>query len=441
MTIPDISYHLIFCFLSLKELLLILQCCKQYKRLVYNPFFINMFKWEDQLKIKDEQQMELLSQSPFSKVVEDISIDDGNLNTSRFIVNFNRLQSLCLSKDMDYRIKQTFNISPIFQSIGPRLLDLNINLGNNLISSHLLIPPELPPSIRYLKESLSLLTSLTSLSLTTYNQRIIFTDVSFLSRMNQLKTLQCDCISKHVSSIHLVNNLICCVNLTRLNLCLYTDLSLLRELCTRLHNSKLEHIGRFESTTIRFKQYECSQLLNNLKNLKSIGMIFISGADISDIPILLGKWIQVLRIYRKILREEDVINITKLLNLKSLHLHLCEFESTMMTALSWSLSSKLERLVLDRHSYINGGKQLFQSLSKFYKLKTLILQKIDFNIQELFYLFHELTHIDSITLEKCKFYKIDIIGDSVIQRVLAWLFPTMIKKVMFKQTETSIYGK
>jgi hypothetical protein len=43
-TIPDISYHLIYCFLSLKELTLVGQCGKTWNRLVTEPSFLNLFR-------------------------------------------------------------------------------------------------------------------------------------------------------------------------------------------------------------------------------------------------------------------------------------------------------------------------------------------------------------------------------------------------------------
>jgi hypothetical protein len=418
--IPDISYHLTFCFLSLQELILITQCSKKWRMLVYNSCFMNMFKCKDyQLVVEDENQMKLLSHSPFAKVVDNILIKDENLNTVRFLVNFKRLQTLCLSYNITWnsRTNKEFNCSFIFQSLASKLLNLTVFPDFSPMAH------DLPPSIRYFEESLSLLTSLNSLTVRTFGDRRIFTNMSFLSQMIHLENFECDCIDdSYVSSEELVNNLICCTNLTRLDIWIPSNLHLLRELCTRLINSKLEHIvGLRLDSLADYQQYECAQLLNNLKNLKSIDCNTVS--EESNIPILFGQWIQDLFIHHREFNEEDVTDIIKLSNLKSLDIRFCDFAPNMLSNLICCLSSKLECLVLHSNSQMND-KQLFQSLAKCCKLKTLVLKRFDFNFQELFILFSFLPQINSITLEGCKLYKLNINSkaEPMINRIWAFFY-------------------
>jgi hypothetical protein len=95
MHIPDISYHLIFCFLSLKELTCIAQCNKEFTRLVTESSFLNMFHFQGVLNINRQMQIQSASQSPLRSVIVNIKMDIYLDETMEFS-HFNRLESLDL---------------------------------------------------------------------------------------------------------------------------------------------------------------------------------------------------------------------------------------------------------------------------------------------------------------------------------------------------------
>jgi hypothetical protein len=77
--IPDISYQLIFCFLDLRELTHIAQCSRDYKRIVTNQSFMNMYKNTEEVSLPvnnvNNRSWHLLIASPFQKAVQNIKFN------------------------------------------------------------------------------------------------------------------------------------------------------------------------------------------------------------------------------------------------------------------------------------------------------------------------------------------------------------------------------
>jgi hypothetical protein len=141
--IPDISFHLIFCFLKLKELPHIEQCCHRFKRLVTNESFLKMFSSSHQEEViilptnkkNDSRRWNLLIASPFQSLVQnvelyynDFSLEEAlplfeqfkhlhnlNLNYIRF-ENINQFSSISQLKKLE-TLRITFNHIYSFQCL------------------------------------------------------------------------------------------------------------------------------------------------------------------------------------------------------------------------------------------------------------------------------------------------------------------------------------
>jgi hypothetical protein len=124
-TIPDITYHLIFCFIPLDELPVIEQCCKEWKRIVTEPLFLNMFPAHAYFSSIENQNL-LASNTPFLRVIRKIQLSNYYYCTnfdfckSNFLSKFPRLESIHLR----LYLNETIIIKHVFQTLAPKLLYL-----------------------------------------------------------------------------------------------------------------------------------------------------------------------------------------------------------------------------------------------------------------------------------------------------------------------------
>jgi hypothetical protein len=385
--IPDISYHLIFCFLSLRQLPLIAQCSKEYKRIVTELSFLNMFRHKyamELFKIKNKQQIELLSKSPFHHAIRGIIMHDtyGNLlSNSIYFIQFYKLISLDIAIDWCEDRKQNFDIKPVFQALGPGLLKLKIIVFNNPYKS----------SPWNFQKALLFLTSLTSLEL----NKVFPTDCSFLSHMKQLRSFSCDFDLTHLY----------------LNYSSPSDNSFvyqMRNVCTELENSKLKNIGSFKYfTNIPKKQEsECLQLLNRFNQLETIDIKFVCN---DKIPTFLGKWIQNLEFHQRTITDRDMSDmIINLPNLKSITLESCMIQPLQIKNLINGLCKRLEVLCINSENgfHVTYFQVPFDSLFTCTKLKSLklaLVYDLEMNkIDELFICCKQLKSVEIRYIEMNK---------------------------------------
>jgi hypothetical protein len=385
MTIPDISYHLIFCFLSLQELPLIAQSSKEWKRLVTAQSFLNMFvhKYKYMIDYKKEIFEASLVNSPFSHVIRDLIFIipvNHNLELIYSIHQFKCIESLKLCIDFYDSKNREFDITPVFKALGPKLRKLTAVLD------HVTYMGTPVPAFLHFQNVLSLLTSLRSLKLKISSQ-IKFTNISFLSHMNQLESFVCECISNKVSMQELMPYLRCCPHLIHLDLgYLFFNhrLKYLTDLYNSIQNPKLSHLGRFYNID-KNHELEYAKLLNQMVHIKTIDILIQN--DHSTLPTLLGKWIQNLVLNDRKLEFEFICSIIDgLPHLTSLSLINCTVSDQSMWFLIQGLSSKLEILKVDSEdSWCNVP---LSSLSNCLKLKSLKLcdaidvhtKSCDFNV-------------------------------------------------------------
>jgi hypothetical protein len=249
---PDISYHLIFCFLSLEELCLIAQCSKEWKRLVTAPSFLNMFPNEYEFQctngssidyvtrsieyITNEYKIQNAYNSSFCPLIHGIRIKQRHCNwmMTSCLVYFHRLVSLHLK--IDWCQDNENKISHVFEALGSRLRELNIKIYgfNNKAAQFYLF-----------QNALSHLTQLNSFTLRSYNK--IMTNLSFLSHMKDLQLFSCDCIHCGViTNQDLINHLLTLDNLTTLYLDdIHKDQDLIHGLFTMKNLNQLYLTGEF----------------------------------------------------------------------------------------------------------------------------------------------------------------------------------------------------
>jgi hypothetical protein len=356
-TIPDISFQLVFCFLPFRELPLIARCSKEFKRIVTEPLFLNMFRQNEEMNLEQKVNFHNASTSVFRHIIRQMTFFHEPLEHTRFLPHFHH---------------------PVFKALGSHLLELKVDT----------IPqdedelPLNPPSFCHFQSALSFLTSLTSLYLSNFVDEERFYDMSFLTHMKQLKTFRCDYIDIYLIPIQdLAHNLSFCSELTHLDLFRENDIVHHLpdpQLAGALKQTKLNHLGVFYNVS-QDQQYDCAQILNHFSYLKTIGIeIETTMTGATTIPTLLGKWIHNLELSYRTISDKDVLDLISLPHLKSLELYHCVITDLQMKTLIEGLSTKLQDFVVYYSPYLDSVcvKIIFDSLSRCTKLKSLHLSNI-----------------------------------------------------------------
>jgi hypothetical protein len=399
MTIPDISYHLTFCFLTLHELTLIAQCSKEWNRIVTFPFFIQMFRHNSVLKIMNqhnEKQHEL--KSPFHQVIREIEIEQANVSKFLYsLMHFSRLQSLDLS--LIYHYAEDYckvDFLPIFKTLGTNLIQLKLKLKNSYFSMSKQPFQNFHDTLRYL-------TCLKSLNLSFINNLEDaegLKDITFLSYMNQLEIFICDCIDVNANMNHIIDSLLSCSTLVHLKLngCFLACDNRNNELCLALKNSKLKHIGTI--TNGKNQDFIDSEILSQFVHLQTIDIRINNDRYVPAVPTKLGKWIRNLAVNWRHISDQDVLNMISFKQLKSINFFATSIDLEQMKTLIDGISSQLENLILQ--SIFGGHIEItFEIISKCSNLKTLGLNNINLKFEE-FDLLTNCKQIESITIINCE---------------------------------------
>jgi Leucine-rich repeat (LRR) protein len=400
--IPDISYHLAFCFLSLKELTRIAQCCREWKRIVTETSFLNMFHYSGTLRLAKKRRIQYASKSQFRHVIRNINLDT-IFNSALHLIQFRRLESLILRLEWNFVLDTIeFDITPVFQALGPRLSHLTIQIFSSCQWSYS------PPFFLQLQQALSLLTSLTSLNL--FNSRIAqrsFNDISFLTQMTQLKSLSCDdiytgstqdfiCQFMHLPNL---NHLILGETWHHRHSSSEFTLPNLRAICLLFGKNKLKHFGKFRDLPHSLHD-GCEQLLNTMSHLETIDI----SVSHCKIPTLLGKWIHHLEIEDRTFRDDDVRDIVGLYQLKSLRLISCYIFSSQLNYMIDELASRLEFIhivgMIQSRNFIS-----FQSISNCKKLKSFEFTNLSAENRFDFSLITKCKELETIRMRYCNIIK------------------------------------
>jgi hypothetical protein len=374
-----------------------MQCCKEWKRIVKEKSFLCMYRHDGVFEIKNRFHFP----SPVRHLIRKLKLNDPFI--FQFYTNnhqeftFSRIDSIECITNVD------LDASSLFRSLAPKLLQLKV--VSEVYSINTLV---------HFPNSLSILTSLTSLDISVYGRAKI-ENLSFLYHMKQLKIFLCDIYQTPAREI--VRHLITLPNLRSVEFTTglekYQKLYYLKEICSESEKLKLTHFGWLQN--IPDEQYvECLHLLNKLKYLETIDIC----VDINQIPILLGKWIHELYIRLRPFISQDVIDIISLPHLKSLTLSGCRIDDYQMIHLIHGLSPILEDLKIIVFGESSNNCELrISSLSHCMKLKTLELKNILIIDLPDFHLLSNCQHLECIKLTKMNISQ-DLLSEK-IQKALS----------------------
>jgi hypothetical protein len=315
--IPDISFHLIFCFLTLKELTLIAQCSRYFKRLVTNPFFLNMVSYEDPFDIKNKL-VEMI-ESPFQHTIKNIDCKSISYNTEmlQLFTRFTRLKKLTLQYTPDGNISNPNNL------ISKTIQDLDIFIYASLCSHH--------EMKLFLSETFHLFPNLIKLDLG-FNYFFYFEaqfDLTNLVQLKHLETLILNDQHGYLSDTNIINVVRSLPELSVFavhgpNFSLIKNrLENLRLLCAQPGAPRLLKIIDSESlelTDLETCPNEIEHLLNQLPAIEQVNLKIDNNVLI---PIQLAKWTKSLQLYGRNFNVDDFKALSYFKKLESFSLYRC----------------------------------------------------------------------------------------------------------------------
>jgi hypothetical protein len=347
--IPDISYHLVFCFLTLPELSHVARCNKEWRRRVITPSFLSMFPHHIEIQCKNIHKIEHAAASPFRQVIHKmIFLDTCRLGAASYLVSFPRLLKLDMDVDWMHIDNADFDITLVFQSM-PFLQELKVSTET--------VPHRgVPLSFAHFQVALGSLKALT------------FLDFSPFQYM------------RNVFHPTLISSIRSLTNLTYLNIGYFDgDAFTLEQLCLQPGAPiNLKHVGQFCHWTQKAQEAYALHL-NKLPSLQTIG----GTMKISMEPIctLLNKYVQKIAIFDTEINNKVVETLFSFTSLKSISLEHCKPNSQQLNKLITGLSYRLEELcIINDWPYENPTHLSFSTLSLCSKLKTIQL----FNVHGLY---------------------------------------------------------
>jgi hypothetical protein len=371
--IPDISFHLIFCFLSLHELTLISCCNQQWRKLTTDPLFLNMFCHNDSFQLTDKERLIGVCRSPFRQVIRSMSkpalpkvIGLNDLfNTT--IHRFPRLTTLEIGQ-IEYDHHTTQEI-------------LNIRLPNKNNLKHLKL------CLFYIEVDLS--------------------DYSFFYIIiNSLETLQISGSFRKSQSdalVKIVRNLPCLKRLdigtSKYNtpsslMLIEMNRDIIAKLCAHPGEPQnLKEICAWFKIEER-EERECERLLCQLPNLKHIDCIIDVDTRIST---SLSRWLRTLRfeIGHPDLNDSEVSKIIQFPHLSHIYLLNCRFtlnyfelkppyfkSDVPLQRMISGVSSNLQTLLIAGRNFGSENRISFEVLSSCQKLQSLALFDVTLNTEK-----------------------------------------------------------
>jgi hypothetical protein len=416
--IPDISFHLIFCFLEPKELTLIAQCSRDFKRMVTNRSFINMYSCDEyQFKISSANTLNSLSSSPFNHLVQDIQfyIDlplESTLKT--LLTSFSRLKQLKLMGPR-YNGQQ---ISHIKQHQAPLLSlhELNIYLFH---SQH----------AHFLDEICFFFPKLTKLVIVCCNSNSFESmNISAIINLKCLETLMMNFNGLNFFSIH--ETIIDTVRLLpALRVLDVQDLFVfhnsfglsnglvnLRRLCaqpgapTALSKISLAFttLKLFQVGDINGHQHiECAELLSTLPSLESIELNELYGNI--DIPRSLAKWTTRIDVHHRGFIGTDICNLLDFKRINHICLKSCTLGSQRLESLITFNAPRLKTLIISNLGWENQVNAIsFVTISQCTELVILSIQNSAGLVASEFHFLNQCSKLKEIQIYFCSLRREDL---------------------------------
>jgi hypothetical protein len=410
---PDISYYLIFSFLSLSDLTNVVRCNKKWKRIVQSHYFPYMFHHNKKFLLKNKKTLFDACLSPFNRVIHHIkktsscALDDINL-----LHHFPRLTSLDIEEN--WCVETNLNHIKIFKVLNKRLKNLKIHFITYRKPNALLLDS--------FHTDLAELTNLTSLSLLNCNE--LFVNFSFLLTMKSLNSLKiCGDFKRSqqyvLNLMDAVRSLPCLTYFCMIDYEI-TCIKMTRNAIARLCNqpgapSKLKQI-RACFDIGHYEQDECEKFFSQLPALEIIECVTLKIE--TPIPTALRRWLQVLHFCHggRILNSSEIDKIISFPHLVELYIWNCrlpllvnsdeqERTNLLLEKLIYGVSNTLQTLNI---GYLtNQQNQLtFELLSSCKNLKSISFSCLtDANFQpNQFEILQKCTQLETIILNDCKFY-------------------------------------
>jgi hypothetical protein len=342
--IPDISFHLIFCFLTLKELIVIAQCNHEFRRLIKRQSFISMYSSQEIIHQYDENKLFLLFQSPFKDIVQNI-VFRGNLfyYIICLISKFPRLQKaeLIYSARKPIQIDHDFSLSPALPT-SLKELSIEFHSFDTFQTFPLLI--ELIPNLINLELDIM------------FNCNIEDSDLLHIKKLKQLETLTINnCINNKRSNAKIFIDIIRLLpklkeldinNIFSFHIDPLYGFANLQCLCVQPgappNLSKLKIVGYIPEN----QQLQCFQCLQQLPSLDEIEFSHIENRLI---PSLFFPWTKYVPIHGRNIISDDMIILSQFNRLESIHLYFCTITEPLLTQLFSQIFKTIKKL------YITGN--------------------------------------------------------------------------------------
>jgi hypothetical protein len=389
-SIPDISFHLVFCFLNLKELILISQCSHNFKRLVTRQSFINMYPNKQTIKIFNTDSLFLMSSSKFQHTINHIELTGVfAFSIIRLFASLTHLKKLTLTYKYDAFIQQQIINEDLDQIQSNSLLqDLCIKFN----------PIQHIPKVF---ESFSLFPNLTKLDMTYGSQNHFNIEIQ-MQNVRLLPALQV-LDARELFKMHQTSGL---DNLRRL--CAQpgapTALKIIRSFIGTIPDSNIE---------------ECAQLLQQLPTLDEIDYsIFMD----NSIPTPLARWTRGLRVSHRYFLNSDMNSLTHFKKIESICLSSCTISEAKVTQLLTMYKTGLKYLTVIDHSKLS-----FVTISQC----TELVRLISFNCSGLlltseFDLLSHCKKLEFIRIQNCGFKMNDLTSEQqAALRIPSKVFPSL----------------
>jgi hypothetical protein len=350
--IPDISFHLVFCFLTLRELTLIDQCSHDFRRLATKKSFIDMYSCEQFISKHSSNYTKLLIASPFRHTIKHIEFHDiFPLRMFQMVQQFSHLKKLNIKHLQYIEIgNQSYaNIKPLAS-----LQELCVVLFKTTDPPH---------SIDNFFQSFSLFPNLTTLDITfdCSTEVLSLGNIFSSNQFKQLEKLRFDFNGKGINSNTLsiidfirhlpalrvlaVDELLSFSGAGLANLCRLCAQPGAPPVLTKILISSFEV---FDITTLE-------SVAQQLQQLPKLDTIVTSGWLLhSSTPIVMIPWLRKFKANLCNLWVVDIMNLNLYNKLELIHIWNCDISEAVWSYFITKHAKSLKKIAIEDCSFYNN---------------------------------------------------------------------------------------
>jgi hypothetical protein len=360
--IPDISLQLIFCFLYLKELPVIAQCCKRWYKLVTENFFFKLYGMTDISLDFQENNFPLFCLSPFRHLLNTLIFHDQANNNISFIPQFSQLRSLEFKISFNTQQNRETDYLSTFISFPPSLRILKIYITDSF---------DYAAPLAKLLHAVSHAKQIEEFYIENDNDESEIDDFTFISHLINLKKLTINCKFNLVARNSLFVVLSSLPKLTAYHSTFrFVPDGILTSLRLLL-SSSLTCLPGFVNIHID-DQLEFAHLLNQLPCLKDIEYGCTGDHPMQlPRPHALAQRVGYLFITDRVFTDDDVDSIISMKELYQISFSCCSMTGMQFRRICNGIGKQLQYLRFDRIQI--NCHDLFEHLSKCTQLYNLEL--------------------------------------------------------------------